>query len=94
MHYEILAERTRFFKESKEGVLTMCRSMEKMREESLREGMEQGMKQGMKQGMETTRAANVAALMKNMSVSAEKAMELLGIPVEERDTLAKKVVLS
>lgn len=37
MHYEILAERTRFFKESKEGVLTMCRSMEKMREESLRE---------------------------------------------------------
>ena len=94
MHYEILAERTRFFKESKEGVLTMCRSMEKMREESLREGMEQGMKQGLKQGMETTRAANVAALMKNMSVSAEKAMELLGIPAEERDALAKKVVVS
>lgn len=98
MHYEILAERTRFFKESKEGVLTMCRSMEKMREESLREGMEQGikqgMKQGLKQGMENNRVANVAALMKNMSVSAEKAMELLGIPAEERDALAKKVVLS
>lgn len=90
MHYEVLAKRTRFFKESEEGVLTMCRAIEQMREESLREGMEQGRKQG----MEINRAANIAALMKNLSVSVEKAMELLGIPVEERDALAKKIVLS
>ena len=90
MHYKILAERTRFFKESEEGVLTMCQAIEKMREESMREGMEMGKKEGMEQN----RAANIAALMKNLSVSAERAMELLGIPIEDRDALAKKIVVS
>ena len=94
MHYKILAERTRFFKESEEGVLTMCQAIEKMREESMREGMEVGKKEGLKQGMEQNRAANIAALMKNLSVSAERAMELLGIPIEDRDALAKKIVVS
>lgn len=44
--------------------------------------------------MENTRTANIAALMKNLSVSVEKAMELLGIPAEERDALAKKIIVS
>ncbi|MCI8285571.1 MAG: hypothetical protein HFE90_09980 [Firmicutes bacterium] len=37
MNYSVLADRIRFFKESKEGVLTMCKVMEDMRKESLRE---------------------------------------------------------
>ena len=82
MHYEVLAKRTRFFKESEEGVLTVCRAIEQMREESMREGIEQ------------TRTANIAALMKNLSISVEKAMELFGIPAEERADPAKKIVLS
>lgn len=44
MHYAVLAERVRFFKESKEGILIMCRAMEEMRNESLREGMREGVK--------------------------------------------------
>ena len=52
MHYGLLADRVKFFKESKEGVSIMCKAMEDMRNESLREGIEQGMKQGMKQGMQ------------------------------------------
>lgn len=44
MHYQILAERVKFFKESKEGVAIMCKAMEDMRDESLREGMKEGMK--------------------------------------------------
>lgn len=51
MYYGELAERVRFFKESKEGVAIMCKVMEDMRNESLKEGMEQGMEQGIKQGM-------------------------------------------
>ena len=39
MHYGVLADRVRFFKESKEGVATMCKAMEDMRNQTLREGM-------------------------------------------------------
>lgn len=48
MYYNELAERVRFFKESKEGISIMCKVMEDMRNESLREGMKQGLKEGMK----------------------------------------------
>lgn len=39
MHYGVLADRVRFFKESKEGVAIMCKAMEDMRNQTLREGM-------------------------------------------------------
>lgn len=39
MFYPILADRVRFFKESKEGVAIMCKAMEEMRDQTLREGM-------------------------------------------------------
>ena len=41
MYYDVLAERVRFFKESKEGVSIMCKVMEDMRNESLKEGMKE-----------------------------------------------------
>ena len=41
MYYDELAERVRFFKESKEGVAIMCRVMEDMRNQTLKEGMKQ-----------------------------------------------------
>ena len=43
MHYDILANRVRFFKEEKEGIAVMCKAMEKMRSESLEEGRKQNM---------------------------------------------------
>lgn len=39
MYYGTLADRVRFFKESKEGIEIMCRAMEDMRNQTLREGM-------------------------------------------------------
>ena len=42
MHYGLLAERVRFFKESKEGVLIMCKAMEEMRRIEREEGREEG----------------------------------------------------
>lgn len=36
-----------------------------------------------------TRLVDIAAIMKNLSVSAEKAMELLNVPAGERETLSK-----
>ncbi len=42
MYYTTLADRVRFFKESKEGILIMCKVMEDMRKESLQEGVKEG----------------------------------------------------
>lgn len=39
MHYSVLADRVRFFKESKEGVAAMSKIMDDMRKETLEEGM-------------------------------------------------------
>ena len=38
MYYGTLADRVRFFKESKEGIEIMCRAMEDMRNQTLKEG--------------------------------------------------------
>ena len=40
MYYDVLAERVKFFKESKEGVAVMCRAIEDMWERALKEGEE------------------------------------------------------
>lgn len=39
MNYGVLADRVRFFKESKEGIAVMCKAMEDMRNQTLKEGM-------------------------------------------------------
>jgi len=45
MYYDVLADRVKFFKESKEGKAVMCRVMEEMRIESLKEGRKEGMQE-------------------------------------------------
>lgn len=45
MYYNVLAERVRFFKESKEGISIMCKVMEDMRNQSLQEGIKEGIKE-------------------------------------------------
>ena len=37
MHYQILADRARYYKEDREGVATMCKAMEDMRNEAVKE---------------------------------------------------------
>ena len=39
MYYGVLADRVRFFKESKEGIAVMCKAMEDMRTQTLKEGL-------------------------------------------------------
>ena len=41
MYYGTLADRVRFFKESKEGIEIMCQAMEDMRNQTLKEGMKE-----------------------------------------------------
>ena len=46
MYSAVLAERARFFKESEEGVTTMCRVMEELYNEGVAEGREEGREEG------------------------------------------------
>ena len=54
MHYGVLADRVRFFKESKEGVQTMCKVLEEMRKVERDEGFKEGLNEGLKKGMTAT----------------------------------------
>jgi predicted HTH domain antitoxin len=71
MYYTTLADRVRFFKESKEGILIMCKVMEDMRKESLQEGIKEG-------------AINTAKRMLTDGIlTLEKIAEYAGLPLDE-----------
>lgn len=67
MYYGILADRVRFFKESKEGIEIMCRAMEDMRNQTLKEGMINVAKKMLEDG----------------TITFEKIAEFVGLSVEE-----------
>lgn len=87
MHYQILAQRVRFFKESKEGVSVMCKAMEDMRNESLqegiREGMKEGMKKGIKEGMKEGIKKTALQMLKAGKYTLEEIAEITELPLEE-----------
>ena len=71
MYYGTLADRVRFFKESKEGILIMCKVMEDMRKESLQEGVKEG-------------AINTAKrMLADGMLTLEKIAEYAGLPLDE-----------
>lgn len=68
MHYGILAERVRYFKENEEEVATMCRAMEEMRNDTAFKTMLNAVRE----------------LMKNCGWTAKQALLNLNIPEQER----------
>ena len=79
MHYEMLAERVRFFKESKEGIAIMCKVMEDMRNESLREGMREGMREEKK--------LTVLRMLEMGKYALEVVAKISGLSLEEVEKL-------
>ncbi len=67
MYYRTLADRVRFFKESKEEIEIMCRAMEEMRNQTLKEGMINVAKKMLEDG----------------TITLEKIAEFVGLSVEE-----------
>ena len=67
MYYGILADRVRFFKESREGIEIMCRAMEDMRNQTLKEGMISVAKKMLEDG----------------TLTLEKISEYVGLTVDE-----------
>ena len=50
MHFELLAEKTRYLKENPKGVSEMCKVMEDLRNESYAEGQAEGRAEGRVEG--------------------------------------------
>ncbi|WP_285825835.1 PD-(D/E)XK nuclease family transposase [Schaedlerella arabinosiphila] len=67
MYYGTLADRVRFFKESKEGIEIMCQAMEDMRNQTLKEGMINVAKKMLEDG----------------TITLERIAEFVGLSVEE-----------
>lgn len=77
MHYEILAERVRYFKKEEEGVRTMCKAMEDMRNEALEEGKIAGKLEGKIEGKTEERRKNIQEMLRD-HLSIEKIQQYTG----------------
>lgn len=71
MYYNVLAERVKFFKESKEGILIMCKVMEDMRNQSLQEGIKRGI------------ASTVLRMLASGKYALEEIAEISGLTIDE-----------
>ena len=65
----------------KEEVYNVCKAFDDHLERGRREGRREGRQEGKREGMQEA----LKNLMENLQVSLEQAMELLGIPLEDRD---------
>ena len=79
MHYKILADRVRYFKEDVKGVETMCRAMEEMRKEAAAE-------QNILTLLET-----LHNLMKNLGLTAEQALAAMGVSETDKSILINRL---
>ncbi len=69
MHYGVLAERVRYFKEDKEGVASMCRAMEEMRNDT----------------EFRTRLSDIRNMIEAFNLAVNEVMNAMKIPESERE---------
>lgn len=79
MYYEVLANRVRFFKESKEGIAVMSRFAEEIRRESIEEGRREGRSEGIR---ENTKAV-VHRMLRAGKYALEEIVAISGLPLDE-----------
>ncbi len=73
MYYGVLAERVRFFKESKEGIAVMCKAMEDMRNQAVKDSM----------------IEVAVRMLTDGTLTPEKIAEYVGLPLEEVEKLKR-----
>ena len=79
MYYPVLAERAGVFKNTEKGEIYMSSKWEQFVQEISKEAMERGMERG----AENAYLSSIRAMMEKLSVTAEKAMDVLAIPQSE-----------
>ena len=87
MHYDMLAERSRYFKENPKGVSEMCKAMEDMRNEA----WERGRVEGRAEGRLNSLAESVRNLKAKLGLTDQQAREALNISSEEWEQIAVRV---
>ena len=87
MHYDVLADRVRFFKENEKGVSAMCKVFEELRQEGIQEGIQEGMQKGMQKGIQRGEERRSIQLVHDMLAAGTYALEeiaaLSGLPLSE-----------
>lgn len=83
MHYDVLAERVRFFKENEKGVSAMCKVFEELRQEGMQEGMQKGIQEGMQRGEERRSIQLVHDMLAAGKYALEEIAALSGLPISE-----------
>lgn len=91
MYYQVLAERTRYFKESQKGVITMSRAFEEVREigrqegiqEGIEEGIEKGRQEGIEKGRQETQRENAMKMLAFGKNTLEEISIISGLSLEE-----------
>ena len=102
MNFELIADRTRYLKESPKGVGEMCKliedlvleerkeSREEGRKEGRREGREEGRKEGRREGKKENQTEVVLHMFRTAKLPPEKIAELSGIPLEGVQRILEK----
>lgn len=79
MYYDVLANKVRFLKESKEGVAVMCKAMEDMWNQALKEGRQEGWQEGQQENQKMS----ALRMLADKQLSLEKIAEYTGLSLEE-----------
>ena len=99
MHCDIMAERTRYFKENPKGVSEMCKIMEDMRNEALEIGRAEGRIEGRVEGRVEGRAeehllsllSHVSSLKAKLGFSDQQIRDALSLSNEDWALIADKL---
>ena len=83
MYYDVLAQRTRAFKQNEEGVSHVSALWEQLLKEEYEQGREAGIEKGIEKGVEQERLSSIRRMMSELQLSMEKAMDVLAIPRSE-----------
>ena len=87
MNFDILADRTRYFKENPEGVSEMCKAMEDMRNEALERGRVEVLVEGRLNNM----LESVRSLKAKLGLSDQQVKDALSISNEDWEKIAVRV---
>ena len=69
------------------------RGIQKGIKQGIEQGIEKGRKEGFEEGSEKTMLKNIATLMENLSVSADEAFRMLGVPKDKQMAFRTKLAL-
>lgn len=83
----MLAAASMYYKENSKGVEIMCKTMEEMGEDSYQRGVETGIQTGTEQN----RLESIRNIMESLKLTAEQAMDALGIPAADQPKYLSKL---